>query len=54
MLLARPLLGEAPRFTAAGAPLALVVTPTRELAMQVHRELAWLYADTGARIISQL
>jgi ATP-dependent RNA helicase DeaD len=50
MLLARPLLGEAPRFTAAGAPLALVVTPTRELAMQVHRELAWLYADTGARI----
>jgi len=26
------------------------VTPTRELALQVHRELAWLYADTGARI----
>ncbi len=50
MLLARPLLGEAVRFTGAGAPLALVVTPTRELAMQVHRELAWLYADTGARI----
>jgi ATP-dependent RNA helicase DeaD len=50
MVLARPLLGEAAKFGPAGAPLALVVTPTRELAMQVHRELAWLYADTGARI----
>jgi ATP-dependent RNA helicase DeaD len=26
------------------------VTPTRELAMQVHRELSWLYAETSARI----
>ena len=50
MLLAKPLLGEALRFSASGTPLALVVTPTRELAMQVHRELEWLYADTGARI----
>jgi ATP-dependent RNA helicase DeaD len=49
LLLARPLLGEAARFTSAGAPLALVVTPTRELALQVHRELVWLYAETGAR-----
>ena len=31
-----------------GAPLALVVAPTRELAHQVARELAWLYA--GGRI----
>jgi ATP-dependent RNA helicase DeaD len=44
------LLGEALRFTSAGAPVALIVTPTRELALQVHRELSWLYADTGARI----
>jgi ATP-dependent RNA helicase DeaD len=36
----------------AGAPLALVIAPTRELAMQVHRELSWLYAFTGARIVS--
>ena len=34
----------------AGAPLALVVAPTRELALQVSRELAWLYAAAGARI----
>ncbi len=50
LALARPLLGEAARFEKPGAPLALVVTPTRELAQQVHRELSWLYADTGARI----
>jgi ATP-dependent RNA helicase DeaD len=50
ILLGRTLLGEVPRFAAAGAPLALVITPTRELAMQVHRELSWLYADTGARL----
>ena len=30
-------------------PLGLVVAPTRELAMQVHRELAWLYANADAR-----
>lgn len=35
-----------------GPPLALIVAPTRELAMQVHGELTWLYADTGARIVS--
>jgi ATP-dependent RNA helicase DeaD len=33
-----------------GAPLALVVAPTRELALQVEAELAWLYA--GARTVS--
>ncbi len=32
------------------APLALVITPTRELALQVSRELEWLYARTGARV----
>ena len=31
-------------------PLALVIAPTRELALQVSRELAWLYAKTGLRI----
>ncbi len=34
----------------AGAPLALVIAPTRELALQVAKELTWLYAKTGARI----
>lgn len=33
-----------------GIPSALVVAPTRELALQVSRELEWLYARTGARI----
>jgi ATP-dependent RNA helicase DeaD len=33
-----------------GAPLALVIAPTRELALQVEAELAWLYA--GARTVS--
>jgi ATP-dependent RNA helicase DeaD len=49
---AADLLGEAPRFERPTTPLALIVAPTRELAMQVERELAWLYADTGARIIT--
>jgi ATP-dependent RNA helicase DeaD len=32
------------------SPLALVIAPTRELALQVSRELTWLYAPTQARI----
>ncbi|WP_427023428.1 DEAD/DEAH box helicase [Aureimonas ureilytica] len=36
----------------AGDPLALVVAPTRELALQVQRELEWLYAKVGARIVT--
>ncbi len=31
-------------------PLALVIAPTRELALQVSRELGWLYAGAGLRI----
>ncbi|WP_372623533.1 DEAD/DEAH box helicase [Falsiroseomonas sp.] len=33
-------------------PLALVIAPTRELALQVQGELAWLYAEAGARVVS--
>jgi ATP-dependent RNA helicase DeaD len=47
---ARQLLGEAPRFGPAAAPLALVVAPTRELALQVSRELGWLYAEAQVRV----
>ena len=36
----------------AGAPLALVVAPTRELALQVHGELSWLYAGAGGIVAS--
>jgi ATP-dependent RNA helicase DeaD len=35
---------------ASRAPAALVIAPTRELALQVSRELAWLFAKAGARI----
>jgi ATP-dependent RNA helicase DeaD len=52
LALAGTLLGEAETFSEAGAPLALVVAPTRELALQVHRELTWLYAQTGAKVAS--
>ena len=34
----------------AGAPLALIIAPTRERALQVSRELIWLYSPAGARI----
>ncbi|WP_091737503.1 DEAD/DEAH box helicase [Phenylobacterium immobile] len=46
------LLGDAERFGPADAPVALVVAPTRELALQVSRELGWLYAPAGARIVT--
>ncbi|MEL7215001.1 MAG: DEAD/DEAH box helicase [Pseudomonadota bacterium] len=52
LAIAPTLLGDAERFGPAGAPLALVVAPTRELALQVKRELTWLYADTGAVLAS--
>jgi ATP-dependent RNA helicase DeaD len=46
------LLGGAERAGAAGPPLALVVAPTRELALQVQGELEWLYAAAGARVVA--
>ncbi len=48
--MAHDLLGEADRLTRAEAPLALVVAPTRELALQVSREIEWLYAEAGGTI----
>ncbi|GAB1477993.1 DEAD/DEAH box helicase [Paracoccaceae bacterium] len=36
----------------ADQPLALIVAPTRELALQVKRELDWLYGPAGAQIAS--
>ncbi|TQS71652.1 DEAD/DEAH box helicase [Rhodobacteraceae bacterium] len=35
------------RAAPAGAPQALVIAPTRELALQVKREFVWLYAEAG-------
>ena len=47
LAIAPTLLGDADHFPRAGRPLALIITPTRELALQVQRELTWLYADAG-------
>lgn len=52
MAIAPTLLDGAERFTYAAVPVALVVAPTRELALQVKRELEWLYEMTGASIAS--
>ena len=52
LALAPTLLGDAERFETSGAPTALAVAPTRELALQVKRELEWLYEMTGASLAS--
>jgi ATP-dependent RNA helicase DeaD len=52
LAIAKNLLDGAERFERAAAPLALIVAPTRELALQVHRELAWLYQHANARVVS--
>ena len=43
---------EGARLPFSRAPLALVIAPTRELAIQVSRELDWLYANAGARVVT--
>ena len=50
LAMAAELLDEAGRVRHSEAPLALVIAPTRELALQVSRELAWLYRSAGARV----
>ncbi len=52
LAIAPTLLDEAEAFGAADAPLALVIAPTRELALQVKRELSWLYAGANAVLAS--
>ncbi|MDG2527511.1 DEAD/DEAH box helicase [Caulobacter endophyticus] len=49
---ATTLLGEAETFDRAALPQALVIAPTRELAMQVNRELTWLYAEAKAVVVN--
>ena len=46
------LLGDAPSLPKPETPLALVIAPTRELALQVNTELSWLYKDAGAVVVS--
>ncbi|MEY8881079.1 DEAD/DEAH box helicase [Donghicola sp. XS_ASV15] len=52
LAIANAILGDADTFGAAEAPLALIIAPTRELALQVKRELVWLYEDAGAFLAS--
>ncbi|MCE6960077.1 DEAD/DEAH box helicase [Cereibacter sphaeroides] len=48
--IADEILQGADRLLFADVPLALAIAPTRELALQVARELGWLYGDAGAQI----
>ena len=52
LAIAPKLLGENKAFDNPGSPLALIIAPTRELAMQVKQELTWLYEKVGAKIVS--
>ncbi|WP_298213656.1 DEAD/DEAH box helicase, partial [Acidocella sp.] len=54
LALAPLILGEAQALPPARDPLVLVIAPTRELALQVQAELAWLYEFTGARIAASV
>ena len=50
LAMAAELLGEEGQLPPPRLPMALIIAPTRELALQVSRELMWLYAKAGARI----
>jgi ATP-dependent RNA helicase DeaD len=50
--MAETLLDGADTLGPAGDPLALIIAPTRELALQVQRELNWLYQCAGARVVA--
>ncbi len=52
LAMAPVLLPDVERFTGKPTPRAIIVAPTRELAMQVSRELTWLFASTGARVVA--
>jgi superfamily II DNA/RNA helicase len=52
LAIASTVLGDAERAADAREPVALIVAPTRELALQVERELAWLYKYASARIVA--
>lgn len=52
LAIAQTLLQGAENLPRPGEPLALIIAPTRELALQVERELQWLYAKLGARVTS--
>jgi len=52
LAIASTILGKAEKMGEIAAPVALIIAPTRELALQVERELGWLYQYAAARIVS--
>lgn len=52
LAMARQILGDADQLPPPDTPRALVIAPTRELALQVCREFGWLYGPAGAVITS--
>ena len=52
LAMAGELLGSGEDLPYAVGPLALVIAPTRELALQVSAELSWLYAEARARVVT--
>jgi len=52
LAMATTLLEGSDRFTSKDVPVALIIAPTRELALQVKSEIDWLYAKTGASVVS--
>jgi len=52
LAMAPDLLAGAETLPFAVQPLALVIAPTRELALQVSAELSWLFADAKGRVVT--
>lgn len=52
LALAASVLDDQARLPQADTPLALIVAPTRELALQVSKELNWLFAPAGGKVTS--
>ena len=52
LALASSILQDASHLPDVAIPAALIVAPTRELALQVTKELQWLYAAAGGRVVS--
>lgn len=52
LAIAPEVLGNQTQLLYSDKPIALVVAPTRELALQVKREFEWLYAPAGAHLAS--
>lgn len=52
LAMANAVLDGADHLPSADIPSALIITPTRELALQVMKELQWLYARAGGQLTS--